>query len=161
MTDERDPRVRAMEPRDLPAVAAFAARLVRMHHELDAQRFLDLPNAERGYARYLASELASEEVVLLVAELDDQIIGYLYARLEPRSYNELLDACGKIHDIFVDEAARGKGAGEALLREGMKRLTERGAPRVVLLTAVANAAAQRLFARVGFRNTMLEMTYEL
>lgn len=156
-----DFRVRTMEHGDLDAVAKLAGRLVRMHHDFDPKRFLHLANPERGYARYFASELASEDVVLLVAEADGQVIGYLYGRMEPRSYNELLDACGKVHDIFVDDLARRKGTGEALLREGMKRLKERGAPRVVLLTAVQNEAAQRLFARVGFRTTMLEMTSEL
>jgi RimJ/RimL family protein N-acetyltransferase len=32
---------------------------------------------------------------------------------------------------------------------------------VVLSTAVRNEAAQRLFARAGFRPTMIEMTREL
>ena len=34
----------------------------------------------------------------------------------------------------------------------------KGAPRVVLSTAEGNKAAQRLFARAGFRRTMIEMT---
>lgn len=150
-----------MVPGDLDAVAKLAGRLVRMHHDFDPKRFLHLPNPEAGYARYFASELGSDRVVLLVAEVEGEVAGYLYARMEPRSYNELRDACGAIHDVFVDDAARRKGVGEALLREAMKRLKERGAPRVVLLTAVQNEAAQRLFARVGFRTTMLEMTSEL
>jgi RimJ/RimL family protein N-acetyltransferase len=41
------------------------------------------------------------------------------------------------------------------------RLREMGAPRVVLMSAAPNVAAQRLFARLGFRPTMVEMTREL
>ena len=40
-------------------------------------------------------------------------------------------------------------------------LRRRGAPRVVLWTAEQNDAAQRLFDRLGFRRTMIEMTREL
>jgi RimJ/RimL family protein N-acetyltransferase len=40
-------------------------------------------------------------------------------------------------------------------------LKEHGAPRVILGTAEQNVAAQRLFARLGFRRTMVEMTREL
>lgn len=156
-----DVHIRSMEVRDLEDAAGLAGCLVRMHHAFDPARFLHLPSPEAGYARYFASELESDRVVLLVAERGGAVVGYLYARLEPRSYNELLDACGKVHDILVDESVRGMGVGEALLREGMARLKARGAPRVVLLTAVQNEAAQRLFARVGFRTTMLEMTCEL
>jgi len=151
-----------MQPGDLGAVATLAGRLVRLHHALDPDRFLHLKNPEPGYARWLASEMEQKEVVLLVAELNEpaKVVGYVYARLEPRSYNELLDAHGKIHDVFVDDSARKKGVGEALVRAAIAQLTTMNAPRSVLLTAVKNEAAQRLFQKIGFRTTMLEMTIE-
>jgi ribosomal protein S18 acetylase RimI-like enzyme len=157
--------VRAMTPPDLPAAARLAGKLVRMHHALDPRRFLHLENPEAGYARYLAGELAGDRAVLLVAERGgvpaaEAVVGYAYARLEARNYNELLDACAKLHDVYVDESARGLGVGEALVREVVLRATALGAPRVVLLTAVQNASAQRLFAKLGFATTMLEMTRE-
>jgi ribosomal protein S18 acetylase RimI-like enzyme len=155
------PRVRSMESGDLDAVAKLAGHLVRMHHRFDPQRFLELADPEAGYARYFASELARPEVVLVVAEDQVGVAGYAYARLEPRSYDELREACGKLHDLYVDERARGRGVGEALVREAEARLVAKGAPRIVLLTAVQNEAAQRLFARLGFRTTMLELTREV
>jgi ribosomal protein S18 acetylase RimI-like enzyme len=150
-----------MTPPDLPAAARLAGKLVRMHHALDPRRFLHLENPEAGYARYLAGELEGARSVLLVAERGGEaVVGYAYARLEARNYNELLDACAKLHDVYVDESARGHGVGEALVREVVRRATALGAPRVVLLTAVQNASAQRLFAKLGFATTMLEMTRE-
>lgn len=153
--------VRSMTASDLDAVGVLAGRLVRLHHTFDPDRYLKLENPERGYARYFRSELANEEAVLLTAESDGDVIGYAYARMQEKSYDELLDTCGKLHDIYVDDAARGRGIGEALLEEVFDRLRKRGAPRVLLLTAVQNEWAQRLFQRVGFRATMLEMTREL
>jgi len=156
-----------MTKADLPAAGRLAGKLVRMHHAFDPQRFLHLTNPEAGYARYFAGEIESDDVVLLVAHdsrkdaaEEGAIVGYAYARLEPRSYNELLDACAKLHDVYVDELARGHGVGEALVREVVRRVTEKGAPRLLLLTAVQNEAAQKLFAKLGFRTTMLEMTRE-
>ena len=153
--------VRTMTPEDLPAAAQLAGQLVRMHHDLDPRRFLHLPNPEAGYARYFKGELASDAVVLLVAERSaGGVLGYAYGRLEPRSYNELLDACGKLHDVYVAESARAQGVGEALVVEMVRRLTAKGAPRVLLLTAIQNEAAQRMFKKLGFGTTMLEMTRE-
>lgn len=155
--------VRPMTPADLPAVGRLAGKLVRMHHDLDPQRFIDLPNVETGYARYFSSELKNDEVVLLVAATGGEgtaLVGYAYGRLEPRSYDDLLEAHGKLHDVYVEESARRTGLGAALATEVVRRLTEKGAPRVVLSTAVQNEAAQRLFAKLGFRTTMLEMTRE-
>lgn len=150
-----------MVPADLEAVGRLAGKLVRLHHSFDPKRFLHLENPEPGYARWLGHEMKNDAVVLLVAELDGNVVGYVYAKKEGRNYNDLLDAHGKLHDVLVDESARGKGAGEALVREAIERLAAKGAPRVVLSTAVQNEAAQRLFEKVGFRTTMLEMTVEL
>jgi ribosomal protein S18 acetylase RimI-like enzyme len=153
--------VRPMTAEDLPAAAQLAGKLVRMHHDFDPRRFLHLVNPEAGYARYFAGELASDAVVLLVAERSGGgVVGYAYGRLEPRSYNELRDACGALHDVYVDESARGHGLGGELVVEVVRRLTAKGAPRVLLLTAVQNEAAQHLFKKLGFRTTMLEMTRE-
>jgi GNAT superfamily N-acetyltransferase len=48
-----------------------------------------------------------------------------------------------------------------LVQRASEWLREHGAPRVLLWTAERNAAAQRLFLRLGFRPTMIEMTREL
>jgi ribosomal protein S18 acetylase RimI-like enzyme len=66
-----------------------------------------------------------------------------------------------LYDIVVDPVHRGHGVGWLLLDATLAALKARGAPRVVLSTADQNEAAQRLFARAGFRRTMVEMTREL
>jgi ribosomal protein S18 acetylase RimI-like enzyme len=88
------------------------------------------------------------------------VVGYVYAGLEPQSWKELRDAAGFVHDVVVEEGARGQGIGERLVDEAARWLEQRGVPRVLLWTAEANAPAQRLFARLGFRRTMIEMTRE-
>jgi ribosomal protein S18 acetylase RimI-like enzyme len=158
------PTVRAATRADLPAVASLAARLVRLHHGFDPDRFLCMEPLEPGYERFLGGELADDDAVILVAvtrgDEGERVVGYTYGRLEPRDWNELLDACGKIHDVYVDESARGHGVANALVEAVVARLESKGAPRVVLLSATPNVAAQRLFAKLGFRPTMVEMTRE-
>jgi ribosomal protein S18 acetylase RimI-like enzyme len=68
---------------------------------------------------------------------------------------------GVLYDIVVDPAHRGQGVGRLLLDATLEALKAKGAPRVVLSTAERNEPAQRLFARAGFRRTMIEMTREL
>jgi ribosomal protein S18 acetylase RimI-like enzyme len=147
---------------DLPAVARLAAQLVRYHHALDPSRFLIREPVEQGYERFLTSEIKDPSVVVLAAERTStrEIIGYTYGRLEPRDWNMLLEAHGALHDVLVAPEARGAGVGEELVRETCRRLEALGAPRVVLHTAVQNAAAQALFEKTGFRRTMIEMTRE-
>ena len=92
---------------DMPAVARLAAQLVRAHHAYDPQRFLCVEPVEAGYQYWLSHELANPEAVVLVAERAGEIIGYAYGVLEPRDWNNLLDAHGGLHDVLVTEGARG------------------------------------------------------
>jgi ribosomal protein S18 acetylase RimI-like enzyme len=116
---------------------------------------------EGGYAWFLGTQIADEDAAVFVAERATSIVGYLYAAIEPRSWKELRDEAGYIHDVLVDEGERRSGVATALLEAAFAWLKDRGVARVVLGTAYANTPAQRLFERVGFRPTMIEMTKEL
>jgi ribosomal protein S18 acetylase RimI-like enzyme len=153
--------IRRAEPRDLAVLGRLGALLVRAHHAFDPARFMPPgPSVEEGYAWFLGSQLEETDAVVMVAERADVVVGYVYAGLEPRSWKELRDAAGFVHDVVVDAEARGHGIGGRLVEEAARWLEEHGAPRVMLWTAEANAPAQRLFARLGFRRTMIEMTRE-
>lgn len=152
--------IRPARPDDVPAAARLAAGLVRQHHAFDPDRFLLVEPVEEGYARFLRTQVDREGVVFLVAESEGEVVGYLLGGLEGRDWMLLLDDCGKIHDVFVEERARGRGIGAALVEEAVRRLCALGAPRVVLSTAWSNEGARRLFSRLGFRATMVEMTRE-
>lgn len=153
--------IRAARASDEAALGRYGGALMRLHHQFDPQRFLTIEHPEKGYGRFLVSHLADLDNVVLVAELRGEVVGYVWATLEPLSWKDLRDACGFIQDVFVDERARGAGIGARLTRGAMDELEARGAPRVVLMSAARNAPAQRLFERLGFRHTMAEMTHEL
>jgi ribosomal protein S18 acetylase RimI-like enzyme len=154
-------RIERATPSDLPEVSQLAGKLLRQHHAFDAKRFLLTDNPEAGYAWWFEKELSNPQALISCAKLDGRIVGYAYARLEDRDWNALLDEHGALHDIFVDEGARGRGIGKQLLLAALSELRALGAPRVVLYTATQNVLAHKLFAAVGFRQTMLEMTCEL
>jgi ribosomal protein S18 acetylase RimI-like enzyme len=153
--------VRPARPADAQALGRMGAALVRQHHGFDTQRFMLPEDVEAGYRWWLSKELKSKEALVLVAERDGEVIGYVYARVEARDWATLRDSHGGLHDIWVEESARGTGAGTLLAEELLRRFTELGVPRVILMTAAKNEAAQRFFARLGWRPTMIEMTREL
>lgn len=153
--------VRRAEERDLPALGRLGAALMRLHYTFDRDRFLaPSPHAEAGYARFLGMQRGGDDVAIFVAERDGRVVGYVYAGIEPKSWKELRDVAGFIHDVVVDEDARDAGIGARLVEAAAEWIVARGVPRVMLWTAEHNTAAQRLFARLGFRRTMVEMTRE-
>jgi ribosomal protein S18 acetylase RimI-like enzyme len=135
---------------------------MRAHYAFDAQRFMAAgDDAESGYAWFLGTQLRHEDVAVFVAEREGEVVGYVYAGIEPQSWKELREEAGFIHDILVDEPGRRMGIASALLDAAIEWLATRGVPRVVLWTADGNVEAQRLFAKRGFRRTMVEMTREI
>jgi ribosomal protein S18 acetylase RimI-like enzyme len=153
--------IRRAEERDLEAVGRLGARLLRAHHEFDPLRFMaPRENTEEGYAWFLGTQLRRDGVVVFVAEQAGQVVGYVYAGIEPQSWKELREEAGFIHDLYVDETARRRGVASELLEAAADWLAERGMPRIVLWTAAPNEAARRLFERLGFRHTVTEMTRE-
>ena len=154
--------IRPAAPGDLQAVGRFGALLLRAHHAFDADRFMAAgAGAEAGYAAFLATQLDAPDAIVLVAERGGRLAGYIYAGVEPRSWKELRERAGFIHDVLVDEGNRGSGVADALLDAAVAWLREQRVPRVMLWTASRNEQAQRLFLRRGFRSTMIEMTLDL
>lgn len=154
--------IRRARKEDMPALGRMGALLMRLHFEFDNKRFMDPgDDPESGYAWFLGTQLRDEDVIVLVAERDAKVVGYVYAGLEPLSWKELRDACGFIHDIVVVEEGRRHGVASALIEAAIDWMREKGAPRVILGTAHANVNAQALFEKLGFRRTMIEMTREI
>jgi ribosomal protein S18 acetylase RimI-like enzyme len=153
--------VRPARTSDAEALGRMGAALVRQHHGFDAQRFMLPEDVESGYRWWLGKELKSRDAVVLVAERDGEVVGYIYGRIEARDWASLRDRHGGFHDIWVEESARGSGAGTLLAEALVRRFAELGVPRVILMSAAKNEAAQRFFARLGWRPTMVEMTREV
>ena len=160
MTNDRI-TIRRAQAEDTEVLGRLGAALVRLHHGFDPRRFLTPgPRLEEGYGHFLTTQQANDGVAVFVAERDGVVIGYVYAGIEPRSWKELRDTAGFIHDVVVDPAARGSSAGTRLIEAAAEWLIGRGMPRVMLWTAEKNHDAQRLFEHLGFRRTMIEMTRE-
>ncbi|AVW91268.1 GNAT family N-acetyltransferase [Celeribacter baekdonensis] len=83
----------------------------------------------------------------LVAELDGQLIGLVHYIFHAHNWR-VEDVC-YLQDLFVSEAARGTGAGRALI-EGVYALADaHGTPNVYWMTQDFNATARQLYDRLA------------
>ncbi len=154
--------IRSATSADLPALGRLAVHLMQMHHDFDRARFMAVTaQTERGYASYLGSQLGQSNTVVLVAVHEGRLCGYAWGSLEGVDYMALRGPAGLLHDLIVDAGFRGRGVGGLLLAAALAALEQIGATQVVLSTAARNEHAQRLFARHGFRHTMIELTRDV
>lgn len=94
----------------------------------------------------LAEIVASHGTSLLVARDGDDVLGTLTLVL----YRVPTGIRGWIHDVVVDESARGRGVGAALTMEALRLAEAAAAISVELTTREDRAEANRLYRRLGF-----------
>lgn len=125
--------VRSVTDELVQAFGRLLPQLSRSAEMLDAealQRLVDWPGNQ-----------------LLVARADDEIVGTLTLVTFPIPTG--LRAW--IEDVVVDEAARGRGVGAALVETAIGLARATGARTVDLTSRPSRAAANRLYERLGFQ----------
>ena len=131
----------------LPLIGAYQA-----FYEVEE---IDEERNRTFFRRFLAP---SEDGLLLGARSEGRLVGYacLYWHFSS------LEACESVlmNDLFVDESARGKGVGRALIEATAEVARERGVPFVEWSTAPDNHTAQRLYDSTGAERTEW-FSYEL
>ena len=133
------PFVRAIEPRDVPAMA-------RMIHAIAAHHGDEASISEADIRRDCLGD--SPWLHVLVAERADAIVGY--AALLPMARLQYGRRAMDLHHLFVDDAFRGRGIGKLLLKAARKKAQSLGAVTLLISTNPANTAAQHFYLSQGY-----------
>lgn len=152
--------VRRASRKDARTISEFAIRLFAQHHEYDTRRFAEIASVE-GAENFYGSQTEAEDAAVLVAELENEIVGFAYLQYEAMDYANLLENAVWLHDLYVDETARGQDAGKILIENSIEAAKELGADKLMLSVAAKNEYAKEFFKRSGFRKTMVEMMFDL
>jgi GNAT superfamily N-acetyltransferase len=122
------------------ATPAIYAALERLLPQLNSR--LPIPTMER-----LRAIVGDPAVSLLVAREGEQIIGTTTVIV----YTTPFWIKARLDEVVVDEAARGKGVGEALVKASLDLARNKGVEVVELQSGLQREAAQRLYVRMGFK----------
>ncbi|HML40554.1 MAG TPA: GNAT family N-acetyltransferase [Bellilinea sp.] len=107
-----------------------------------------LSSSARVPSRSELNEIAANESLLIARDSDQDNL--IVGSLTLVTFRIPTGVRAWIEDVVVDEAARGKGAGEALTRRALERAAELGSKTVDLTSRPTREAANRLYQRVGF-----------
>jgi ribosomal protein S18 acetylase RimI-like enzyme len=124
---------------DLDAVASL----------FDAYRQFYKEAPDIGIARnFIQARIVNHESVIFIAEDDAVPVGF--TQLYPTFSSTAARRIWTLNDLFVAPAARGCGAGRALLEAARKFAIADGAARLELATA-HNNPAQKLYEAAGYQ----------
>ena len=94
-------------------------------------------------------KILSKESFFYIAEEDGNAIGLLFGRVKKKPTLKV-NSIGHIHEIFVLEKYRGKGAGKALMEKFVEKMKELGVSYVDLGVYVKNKEAIDFYNKSEF-----------
>lgn len=81
---------------------------------------------------------------LLAVDEQDHLLGFHWTKVHP-------DRTGEVYVVGVDPDTQGSGLGQALTVAGLRYLRDIGCPQVMLYVEADNAAAIKIYRRLGFQ----------
>ena len=138
------------------AQAADIDRLVELETWLFAEdagvhdEFSDVTWPAREEAGDFATLLSGSDSLVLVARVDDGVVGFVAGYRTSSSPSRQPMAYGVLRSIYADKAARGSGVGRALVTEFVEWARSSGCAEVVVDSYVKNVGAQHLYESSGF-----------
>ena len=143
-------QIRSATVSDAPAAIGLMAQLNEFGHgQVDAgveDRFRAMLNLPQ-YAIFVAQDEQGK------------IVGLLTASHRWTLWH--MGPCAIIEELVVDEAARGQGAGRALIQAALEWAKAQACSEVEVSTEMDNSAAQAFYRRLGFESEALLLEYEL
>lgn len=133
------PRIRPLEPRDVPVVHEMIGALAAFHD--------DEPKLSREMLHNMALT-PTPWVTILVAEVASGVVGY--AALMPTAQLQFGARGLDVHNLYVKARSRGTGVGSALLAACRAEAARRGCAALTVATLPGNGAAERFYEARGF-----------
>lgn len=139
-----------------PARAVDTPDVVRLMKQLEAFAHGQVGPGVEGRFKFM---LTLSNFNVCVAQEDDQVIGLITASLRPTLWHA--GPVALIDELIVDQTARGRGVGRALIDAIVVWARKRGASEIEVSTEKDNEPAQAYYLRQGFEHesVLLEMEF--
>ena len=152
--------IRPAEKRDIPRLYEMLGQILRLHAKLRPDVFRS--DREKFDPDELAELLKREDRPSFVAEEDGVCVGYALCEIkEPKIPQMLKRRVLYLDDLCVDESARGRGVGRALVDFLLGYAREIGADSLELNVWECNADAVAFYERMGFATQCRHMEIPL
>lgn len=150
------PIVRLATKNDLPILDTFMDGLV------DAERPMDVTIKDGKVVYYdLESFINSDEAVLYVVELNDELVASGYAKIKPDRVYLKHDQHAYLGFMFVPEKHRGNGYNKLIVDALLAWSKEKNIQEIRLDVYDSNPSAIRAYEKAGFAKHMIHMRMDI
>ena len=150
------PIVRLAAKNDLPILDSFMDGLV------DAERPMDVTIKDGKVVYYdLESFINSDEAVLYVVELNDELVASGYAKIKPDREYLKHDQHAYLGFMFVPEKHRGNGYNKLIIDALLAWSKEKNIQEIRLDVYDSNPSAIRAYEKAGFKKHLINMRLDI
>ncbi len=150
--------VRAATELDVPSIAAMATDAGAALHDARGAELMLLRESPPPDATHIAECLHEGDVAVLVGLLDDVVVGAAVAHLELLTGGTRLAV---VTMLWVDEAARSVGVGEALLGGLVDWARASGCDSIDAYALPGERITKNFFEAAGFKARLLTVSHRL
>ena len=154
-------KIREATLKDTEQITKLWKGLMDYHKKLLKLKNRLKKNSEAIFKKFVIKNIKSKNSILIVAEEDKQLIGYLmgFIKDEPPIYNE--DKIGYISDGFVIKEKRRKGVMKKLVNKAKPFFKKKKMKRVYLRADTSNTVGVRSWEKIGFKEKVKAMYIQL
>ena len=119
------------------------------------------PDADERFHRWIGKLADDPRSMMVVAEEDGRIVGFLPASVEKAPPIYLHNEFAMVHEWWIDPEFQERGVGKALIDRASIELARHGVCQIRICTPERDGDARESFERLGFRGVVREMVLEL
>ena len=142
--------IREAKQSDLQQVSTLWLEMVNYHQSLDERASGPASDGQEKFREWMAQTLSREEHVLLVAEVEDEVVGFIQSMLGSNPPPMAPRRIGFISDLAVGASHRRRGIGRQLAETITQWFAQRDANEVKLSAAICNQRAIAFWRALGF-----------
>jgi ribosomal protein S18 acetylase RimI-like enzyme len=124
--------------------------MLAQHHEELSDQFTLAWDGKRKWAKYLEERFSEISTKLIVAEEEEEIVGFMLCLLSPNAPVFKDRKIGVISDVYVLEERRRKGVAKNMLNYAIKWFEKNKVRSIQLGVAHDNYEARAAWRQVGF-----------
>lgn len=148
-------KVRQATLDDVPALVALFQELDRM--QSDWRVFTPRPGFYDEVGAKYREAMNTENAVVLVAEDDGEVVGMAYGEIRvPSRFSD--ERAMELSGVVVRAGYRGRGVGQALVKEAARFAKEIGVEWIELKTFAPNQGAMAFWEGMGFTPRVVQLT---
>ncbi len=148
-------KIRIAEPKDAERLNAFLTLLIR-----DEKQYDDGINENFVVTNMYENFIGDPKRIILVAEEDEKIIGYLYGFIIDSDEVET-KKIAKLDALYVEENVRKKGIAESLINIFKDWVIDNNISKIEVNVCSDNYKAKSLYQKKGFKTTKETMSLEI